>query len=141
LRPADFRLKCVKDSTAQSNIAYQLMMSDLFSWLLNRTDITLTVKEMVIKYEIVIMASIAETLTVIFTTKSKSFKARLPILVSNDKISPETAVELNWMWDFRTGIHLFELDETEHNKYDETHFDRATMTVRKLVDELNLICP
>jgi hypothetical protein len=134
------RLICVKNSTLKSNIAYQLMLSDLFSWLINRTDLFGTVKEMLIKYEVANMASIAETLTVIFTSKNKSLKDRLQMLLKNDKITGDTAKEVWWLWKFRQGIHLFEIAEQEYNKYEEQHFDRAAITVRRLLDELNTKC-
>lgn len=71
IRPVyDFRirLKCIKDKTLQYNLAYQLQLSDFFSWLLTRTNISLSVREMLIKYEIVLLSAIAEALTVNFET-------------------------------------------------------------------------
>ena len=136
-----FRLACVKDETTKSNIAYQLMLSDVFSWLLNRTDVFGPTKGMIIKYEIAIMSSIAETLLVIFSPKNKkTFKERLKYLTQNDKVSRDTAKEIWWLWGFRNGIHLFELIAKEHNKYDETHFDKAVIGVRTLIDELEAKC-
>jgi len=52
----------VKDSTLRRNIAYTFQFIDLVEWLLNDTDIGLTVKEQVIKYGIVALDSIMESI-------------------------------------------------------------------------------
>jgi hypothetical protein len=143
LRPAiHFRRKllCVKDLNLKCNISYQLLLSDLFSWLLNRTDIAYTAREMLIKYEIVLMASIAETLRVIFTTKNISFEKGLERLLNNGKISPNTEAEICWLWKTRMDIHLFEIQVQEFRKYEDEHFNRAVFAVRTMLAELNKNC-
>ena len=143
IRTADeFRnmFQCVKDDTMKSNIAYQLILSDVFSWLLNRTDLFGTSKEMLIKYEIALMSSVAESLLVIFAIGEKSYRSRLAYLVNNKIITRKVGIELWWLWKFRKGIHLFEIDVKEHQKYKEEHFDRAVIAVRNMVHELNTKC-
>jgi hypothetical protein len=134
------RLPCVKDKVLQYNIAYQLQLSDFFSWLLTRTNVSLTVREMLIKYGIVLMGSIAESLLVIFTTKNISFENKLRRLLGARKITQNTNDELKWLWDARLAIHPFELKQREYNKYKDEHFDRAVITVRTLLNELNRTC-
>jgi hypothetical protein len=144
IRPASTfrsRLTCMKDLTHKYNISYQLMLSDLFTWLLNRTDIALTIREMIIKYEIVLMASVAETLKDVFASERLSFPKGLLRLLSSKKISPNTFSEANWLWNTRVAIHPFELNQIEHKKYDDAQFDRAVFAVRNMLKELNTTCP
>jgi hypothetical protein len=132
------KLRCVEDLTVKANISYQLVFSDFFSWLLNRTDIAFTVREMVIKYEIILMASIAEQLKAVFS--NDSFMKGINKLCKDGKISSKTDTELSWLWETRKGIHLYKLDTTEHNKYSDFDFDRAVIAVRSFMDELNVSC-
>jgi len=138
----DFRLRlaCVKDKVLQYNIAYQLQLSDFFSWLLTRTNVSLTVREMLIKYGLVLMGSIAEALLVNFTTKNVSFEKKLKRLLDNKKITQKSFNELKWLWDTRLAIHPFELIQREYNKYKDTDYDRAIIAVRNLLNELNITC-
>jgi hypothetical protein len=43
---------CIENINTKSNIAYTLMLSDIFTWMLNRTTIQGTLKEMIIKNEL-----------------------------------------------------------------------------------------
>ncbi|UKN00209.1 hypothetical protein K6119_10740 [Paracrocinitomix mangrovi] len=135
-----FRLKltCIEDYTTKTNIAYQLMLSDLFTWLLNRTDIFGTVKEMIIKYQIAIMGSIVETITKQYVpSNKKGFTKRIDKMVEEEIITEHIGDECKWLWEIRTGIHLFELSEQEYGKYKSEHFDRATLAARALISHLN----
>lgn len=144
IRPVyDFRirLKCVKDKVTQYNIAYQLQLSDFFSWVLNRTNISLSVREMLIKYEIVLLSAIAETLAVVSTSdKDMSFKDRIALLKTMGLISENTQDELNWLWKTRRPIHLYLLNEKEYGNYKDDDFNKAVFAVRNLLDELNYAC-
>jgi len=53
----------LKDETLKRNLAYAHILSDVFRWLINRTDLSLTAQEMVIKEAVCLMGAICESLT------------------------------------------------------------------------------
>lgn len=66
IRTADHfrsRLLFVADQTLRQNLSYTLMLHDVQRWILVRTDLTGTLKEMLIKDAIVLLGNVAETLT------------------------------------------------------------------------------
>ena len=94
---------------------------------------------MIIKNEIVKMAAICETLLVLFTSKKLGYKKRIAKLKDEHKISPESGKGLNWLWEIRAGIHLYELTEKEYNKYSVLDFRKAKDIGTRLVQELNKV--
>lgn len=143
IRRADvFRkqLNCVNDPVLKANISYHLMLSDLYSWLLNRTDIFGTIKEMIIKNQIVTMASIVESLLVIHSSRNRGFNKRVEALDKRGIIKAKTKKNLFWLWEIRTGVHLFELSAPEYKKYSYSHFKNVTEAVSSLVQDLNAYC-
>lgn len=131
------KLRIVKNQNTASNIAYSLMMVDLYRWLLNRTDLKGTVREMIIKNSLHLVGSVCETLTVISAGKCKNFKVRIQKLLNMELITQHLSVELLWLWEIRNGIHLFELDEKEFGSYDYNDFTRSTKIIETLIQELN----
>lgn len=130
-------LLCIENTNTKSNIAYTLMLSDLFTWMLNRTTIQGTLQEMVIKNEILLMASICETLTIIHQGKKKSFNNRVEKMFLEQTISSELKDGLLWLWEKRVGVHIFELSEREFQKYTVADFIKSKEITQKLVNELN----
>lgn len=132
------RLGCVKNPVLQKNLAYQLQLSDFFFWLLERTNISYSVREMIIKYSIVIMGSVAESLTFeVVGKKLRGFNDRVDFLRNKGMISDDCVKELKWLWVIRGGIHPFELTHKEFDKYKAHEFKRAFDATRALLDELN----
>jgi hypothetical protein len=131
------RLNCITDKVLKYNIAYQLQLSDFYSWILTRTDIGLSVREMLIKWGIILVASNADSLTAIFTTKNMPFKDRLKRLVKSEKISQSVQEEMIWLWDTRDAVHPHKQNKKEYNKYGDAHYNRAVIAVRDLLIELN----
>ena len=94
----------IQDETIKRNLAYAHIQADVFRWLLNRTDISATAKEMVIKEIICLAAAIAETLTRTVALqekvcgKKKGFNDRCDALKDRGAVSSNTCVELKWLW-------------------------------------------
>lgn len=140
---SDFRsrLSFIKDENLKKNISYTLILIDVLNWLINRTDIYGSAKEMVIKNTLVLLASISESFCVVATKgmvgKKKSFKIRTNIMLENNIIDVSLKEELQWLWNIRDGIHFYELDHMEHGKYKMNDYNKAILAVRNLVYMLN----
>lgn len=128
----------LNDKTLQSNIAYAKMTTDIFRWMLNRTDISLTAKEMLIKQGISIVGAVAESVVKVVLTgqpgggNRQNFKKRVEMLFNTGRITKEVKLELEWLWDTRNDLHLMLLDEREYKKYEISHYNRAVLALKEL---------
>jgi len=145
IRPAAnfrFKLQFIKDKNIQTNLSYALQLSDLFCWLLNRLNLWGIVKQMVIKNGIILMASISESISV-YSAKFFSFglnigfNKRITRMENKKMISSDLRKDLQWLWDIRANIHIYEIKHTEYKKYSEDDYIKAVVTTRKFVNELN----
>lgn len=135
------RLAFMRDETLKKNIAYCLIEADLFTWLINRTRITGTLKEMIIKSGIVKMGSISEA-TIRHLTKGRisrnlSFIDRCNRMEAMEMITQEICDELHWLWNARKAIHLYLLGDAEYSKYSEADYDRAFLATRSLINHFS----
>lgn len=139
-----FRLKLsfISDRNARDNLAYALILSDVYRWLTNRTDLFGTAREMIIKAGIVLVGSIIETIMFEYTRgvigRRHSFCARADRMVAKEMISASLAEELKWVWAARGGIHIYEINEREYERYSVTDYNRAIRTLRSLREGLEL---
>ena len=126
----------IKDPVLRRNIAYALLTTDVFRWLLNRTDLAIVAKEMIIKQGIAIFGSIAEAVTKDYLKGKpgggKNYKKRLDMLYENGEIDEETKRELVWLWDLRNSLHLMLLTDPEYEKYTMRDYNRAVLALRRL---------
>ena len=97
------RLPFVKDSDLKSNLSYTIILSDTVLWLLTRTDIAATAKDMLIKLFIFLGGSLVESITKDYLKGicGKSFKVRTQYLVGNNIIGDQLKEDLDWVWDTR----------------------------------------
>jgi hypothetical protein len=144
IRTAEYfrqQIPFIKDKDLSSNIAYTLQLSDFYCWLFNRTNIDLTVREMLIKNGLMLMASICETIAVYVTKgiigKSHAFCARIDRMITEELIDKDLAIELKDLWTKRKGIHLYELDKAEFNKYKYDDYSSAVILTHRLIDTYN----
>lgn len=132
----------IDDDILKSNIAYTLLQTDLFRWLLNRTDINGQAKEMLIKKEISSIGSIIESITKHYLKgrhgSGKNYKYRSNILSDEGVISPELKEKIDWVWDIRNGDHLMLLEQREWKIYKMKDCNNAIKTLHELRDSLNL---
>ena len=135
------RLSFIKDSNIKDNLAYALILSDVFRWLTSRTDLFGTAKEMVMKSGIALMGSICETMAIDGTKgiigKKHSFCERCNRMVDKGIISEKLKEELHWLWETRAAIHIYEINHREHEKYKMKDYNRAIKATRSLRDALD----
>ena len=128
----------LEDKVLQRNISYAKLTTDIFRWLLNRTDISMVAREMLIKQGISIMGSVAESVvkTVLKGLpgggNKQNFGKKVETLLLMEKIDEETRDELTWLWDTRGNIHLMLLEEPEYNKYTLEQYNRAVKALARL---------
>lgn len=140
---AQFRLRLsfIVDDTLRTNMAYSLIEADLLTWLINRTRITGTLKEMLIKSGIIKMGALAEAgmrhRTRGRINKDLNFKPRCRRMVSIGIIDQDLCDDLEWLWDTRGNIHLYLLGDVEYHRYTERDYDRAFNITRRLFESLS----
>lgn len=138
------RFAFIGDETLKRNIAYTLILSDVYRWLLNRTDISGTAKEMIIKEGICLVGSLCESVTkdVLkgIVGKKKGYKERTQYLLDNRIIDAGLKKELDWVWDTRNNEHLFLVEIREHEHYKLADYNRAIKALRNLRDKLDEYC-
>ncbi|MBU6438274.1 MAG: hypothetical protein KGQ77_12175, partial [Betaproteobacteria bacterium] len=143
---AHFRSRFVflGDETLKRNVAYTLILSDVYRWLLNRTGISGTAKEMIIKEGICLVGSLCESVTKDVLNgvvgKKWGYKDRTQYLLDNDIIDAALKEDLDWVWDNRNNEHLFLVEIWEHEHYKLTDYNRAIKALRNLRDRLDEYC-
>lgn len=145
LRTADEhrgRLEFVDNKDLKSNLAYCLILSDTIHWLLSRTDIAATAKEMLIKLHIFIGGTLIESITTDYLKNKrvpkKNYKFRTQSLVDLGIIDITLKDELDWVWDTRNNMHLFGLTAREYiNDYNTSSQVRAAKAFRDFVEVLH----
>lgn len=144
LRKAEFFRKqywFIRDDNLQRNIAYSLILSDVYRWLLNRMDLWGTAREMIIKESVCLIGCLCESITKDaargICNKKASFKRRTAAMVEHDMISTKLKRAMDALWDWRNREHLFLLDEWEYGKYALKHYNDAICTLRALRESLD----
>jgi hypothetical protein len=145
IRTADFyrsRLTFISDEVLKTNIAYHLMLSDVYRWILNRFKIYLVAKEMLIKEGISLFGNILEAV-LLHTAKLLKpdeekirFYRACTILVEEGIISKEMKKELEWVWSMRCKEHLASLPEREYGKYKLEDYNRTVLIWQSLEEKL-----
>jgi hypothetical protein len=132
-------LRFVNSNTVRNNIAYTLMLYDVYLWMLRRTDIGGTARDMLVKACLATLGAIAEVLLVDWFKgrmgKRQSFSSRTERLVQEGVIDGRLQGELNWVWEMRCRQHLYELG-SEFDFYSVNDQRRAAKAVRQLVEQL-----
>jgi len=134
------RLRFLNDKTLVRNISYALILTDVYRWVLNRTDIAGTAKEMIVKEGICLVGSLCESVTkdvlAGIVGKKKGYKDRTKYLVDNGIIDEPLQIELDWVWDTRNNEHLFLVEIREHEHYKLSDYNRAIKALRILREKL-----
>lgn len=138
---ARIRLGFLENSDLKRNISYTMLLSDVQHWLLVRTDLTGTAKEMIIKLQFFLLGTIVESLTKVFL-KGKcggNFAKRTEYLEDHGVISAQLRIDIDWLWEIRNKMHLFLLDDTEWQSedYSVANHNRAVRAFKKLLETLH----
>lgn len=135
------RLGFLDNSYLKSNISYTMLLSDVQHWLLVRTDLSGIAKEMVIKLQIFLLGSIIESVTKVFLKGrcGGHYSKRTQYLENHGVISEQLHIDLDWLWDVRNKMHLFQLNNTEWLSEDYTvaNHNRAVRAFKALLTALN----
>ena len=135
------RLPFILDRDTQDNLAYALILTDVYRWLTNRTDLFGTAREMTFKAGVVLAGSICETMAVNYTAnaigRTVRFKRRCERMVTSGMITEGLRDELHWLWDTRSAIHLCDVAVREYERYTTTDYNRSVMCIRDLRDQLD----
>ena len=108
-------------------------------WLKIRTDLWGTPKEMLTKLYVFLIGTLVESITKEYLEGicGKNFKRRNEFLIEIGVIDEELQTDLDWLWDTRNRMHLFQLGVREYeNDYDEKCHDRCVKTFRRLLNAL-----
>jgi len=133
-------LPFIADNNLLRNLSYALMLYDVFRWILTRTDLAGTARDMAIKNAIVLIGSIAESFarggTAGIIGARHDYKTRTLRMVNGGIISEELKTELDWLWDMRSGIHIYLMEDSEYDRYRIEDYDRAKAAAGNLRDAL-----
>lgn len=117
-----------------------LMLKGVYTWVLQRTDLAATAREMVIKAALFLQASIAEALLNDALRgvmgKRQRFSSRTARLAEDGVISEALRADLDWLWEERNRQHLFEIEDREIDRYADADFNRAERTLAQLIEQL-----
>ncbi|WKE67098.1 hypothetical protein PVT67_07645 [Gallaecimonas kandeliae] len=136
------RLEFVQSQDLKSNLSYTLILTDSILWLLVRTDIAATAKDMLIKVFIFLGGALIEGILSDYLSgvvgRQRSFKKRTEYLLENDLITQTLHDDLNWVWDMRNNMHLFLLDGREYeNSYNASSHVRCANAFKELIQTLS----
>lgn len=137
------RIQFVEDKNLRNNISYTLLLSDVQHWLLVRTDISGTAKDMLIKLQMFLLGTVIESLTKNFL-KGKcggNFCKRTDYLKEQGLISESLKADIDWLWEIRNKMHLFQVDNSEWRSSDYTiaNHNRAVRAFKNLLEILNAV--
>jgi len=139
------RLSFVSDATLQSNIAYSIMLWDVYRWVLVRTDLAGTARDMVIKAALTLGGGIAEAILTDYLKrhmgKRRRFTSRTMRLAELGVISEALRAELDWLWDMRNRQHLYDVPDWEYDFYEYADYARAARTLGNLIRALSAAGP
>lgn len=135
------RIQFVEDANLRSNVSYTMLLSDVQHWLLVRTDLSGTAKEMIIKLQMFLLGGIIESLTKVYLKGrcGGNFCKRTTYLEEHGLISAQLRADIDWLWGMRNKMHLFLVDDSEWQSSDYTvaNHNRAVRAFKGLVEQLN----
>jgi hypothetical protein len=143
IRPASLqrlRLPFVEDRALRDNLAYTLILSDTILWLKLRTDLWGVPREMLVKLSVFLVGTLVESITKEYLTGlcGQNFTRRNEYLVRHGVITEPLRQDLDWVWDTRNRMHLFQLEGREYeNPYDQQCHSRCIRTFRSLLTALS----
>ncbi|MDT4952127.1 MAG: hypothetical protein QOJ02_265 [Acidobacteriota bacterium] len=135
------RLAFLNDRTLKHNISYTLILSDVLHWVLVRTDVAATAKEMLIKLQMFLLGSLVESITKVYLRGKcgQSYAKRTEYLEQLGMIPAPLRSELDWLWDLRNRMHLFQVTSSEYYSSDYTtaNHNRAVKAFQELLNALS----
>ena len=100
------RLEFIQDDKLRKNLSYALMLSDVYHWLLTRTDLQGVAMSMVIKAAVCLAGALVESVTRDFLGgKLGGYEKRTQKLQNMGIIDEEIRCDLDWDWEVRNRQH------------------------------------
>jgi hypothetical protein len=146
IRTADVarqRLRFLEESNFKRNASYTMLLADVQHWLLVRTDLSGTVKEMLIKQQFFLLGTLIESLTKVFLDsvvgKKRSYGHRTEYMAQHGIITAELCASLDWIWEIRNNMHLFLVEDIEWASADYTvaNHNLAVKAFKEMLDAMN----
>lgn len=106
------------------NISYALLMNDVYGWLINRTDIGSTAKNMIVKESICNLGAVCECLLKVLVG-DRSFRQLTQQLVQSGIITATQKIGVDEIWGYRNYIHLNGVHFLEHGHYQVSDYNRC----------------
>lgn len=134
------RFPFLNNHALKSNTAYTLMLSDTILWLAIRTDIAGMPKDMLYKLFIFLVGTVMESTTKEYLKGicGKNFKSRTEYLFNEKIIEKGLKDDIDWLWDVRNRMHLFQLEGREYeNDYCPQNHHRTIRAFRGLLTALD----
>jgi uncharacterized protein YutE (UPF0331/DUF86 family) len=136
-------LDFIDDTIFKTNLAYHLMLTDIYRWLLNRFDLRFTAKEMLIKEGICTMGGICGdiaqyTARNIVNRNDVGYNSSFTILKDYDIIDNELKNKLKRLWGQRNKLHLSTVRIREFDVYDLAKYNDAIYTWKDFKERLQI---
>lgn len=121
------------------NIAQHMMHRDTLHWVWLKTDISADARNMIIKFQLINLASILEAIV-------KSIYPKMPKKMDDvynriDKLEIEkyisNATNLKKLWEARKSIHLHLTEEKDRIKFTDSKYIAWNKSISTLIKELN----
>ena len=125
----------IDDACLRDNLAYTMILADTVHWLLTRTDIMATAREMQIKLFVFLIGTMSESVTKHYLSGhcGKAYKGRTAYLLEHEIINEELRDDLDWLWQLRNNMHLFGLEKPEYiNDYNDETLARSKRALNSL---------
>lgn len=133
----------IDDYIFKSNLAYHLMLTDIYRWMLNRFDIALTAQEMLIKEGICIIGGIcgdiSQHIAIRLIHKNRiGVSGSLTLLKDKNIIDAELKKKLKHLWGQRNKLHLSSVNMRELGVYDLNKYNEAIYTWKQFKTALQI---
>ena len=128
----------IENKILLDKIAHQMMLRDTFHWLWLKTDIRSYPRHMLIKSQLINLASILEAIVkYLYPVQAQK---NVSIYVILDLLSKEKNIEvesLKMIWKTRNKIHLHITDEVETYKFTDAKYKEWHRAMATFIKELN----
>lgn len=121
------------------NIAQHMMHRDTLHWLWLKTDISADARGMIIKFQLINLASILEAIVknlYPYMPKSKDDVYNRIDKLENEKFI-SNAINLKKLWEARRSIHLHLTEEKDRITFTDAKYIAWNKSISKLIKELN----
>ena len=135
------RFSFLNNKTLESNISYLIQLSDVLDWILNRTDISMIAKSMVIKNKYFLLGAILESVTKVMLKGKcgKPFEGRIDYLALHGMIDDADAGHLKRVWLVRNRFHMYGCDTTDYTEeFTMGDLNLASEAYGRLIDTLSV---